>query len=175
MKTAAHPPVGGWRPRQLGVGYPLLCLLIACGAAAGTYALAATARAPHPHGQALAPAVARSSSPVESTPGSSRAGAAGSVAATTPSAAQFAVQFVEAANRYAAAHGDPARLAQADCVQASAGHYMCSYAMVRPGNPVECHVMQARWTPAAASTFTIDLAGRSLRCTSLRQALRSLR
>jgi hypothetical protein len=35
-------------------------------------------------------------------------------------------------------------------------------------------VMQARWTPQAASTITVTLAGRAGRCGTLREALRSL-
>jgi hypothetical protein len=35
--------------------------------------------------------------------------------------------------------------------------------------------MQARWTPERASSFTVTLAGRTERCGSLREALRSLR
>jgi hypothetical protein len=93
----------------------------------------------------------------------------------SPSAAEFAHELVGSANQYATLHGDPARVARADCVQASPGHYMCSYAVSRPGVPAECHLMQARWTPRQASTFTVTLAGTAPRCGSLGEALRSLR
>jgi hypothetical protein len=81
--------------------------------------------------------------------------------------------LVASANRYAAALGDPARLAHTDCIEASRGRYMCSYAVVRPGAR-ECHLVQARWTPSGASSFAVTLAGRVRRCGSLREALRSL-
>ena len=67
----------------------------------------------------------------------------------TPTATQFAHNFVGTTNAYAQAHGDSRRIANADCVQASRGHYMCS-------------------------TITVTLAGRADRCGSLRDALRSL-
>jgi hypothetical protein len=34
--------------------------------------------------------------------------------------------------------------------------------------------MQGRWTPHAASTITVTLAGRSRRCGTVRQAIQSL-
>jgi hypothetical protein len=99
-------------------------------------------------------------------------------AATTrepaPSAADFGSGFVTTANAYAAVHRQPARLKNPDCVQAAPGKYMCSYAIARPGRPVECHIMQATWTPYGPSTYTVTLAGRVKRCTSLRAALDSL-
>src|SRR5829696_3487038 len=93
---------------------------------------------------------------------------------TTPTAAEFAHNFVGATNAFAVAHGDVTRVGNAQCVEATRGHYMCSYAAKRPGIAPECHVMQARWTPQAASTITITLAGRAGRCGTLREALRSL-
>jgi hypothetical protein len=51
---------------------------------------------------------------------------------------------------------------------------MCSYTITEPGSDAGCHLMQARWTPTRASTYTITLAGRVKRCATLRQALRSL-
>jgi hypothetical protein len=92
----------------------------------------------------------------------------------TPSAAEFGIAFVEATNRYAKDHGDPARISRPDCVRAAPGRYMCSYAVLKPRTPEECHLMQARWTPHAASTITVTLAGRTPRCRSLREALDSL-
>ena len=59
--------------------------------------------------------------------------------------------------------------------KASPGYYMCSYALERAGQPLECHIMQARWTPRQASTITVTLAGRTARCGSLREAIASLR
>jgi hypothetical protein len=92
-----------------------------------------------------------------------------------PTAAEFASDFVGATTAYAQAHGEPARIAHPDCVQASAGHYMCSYVVVRPERPRECHLMQATWTPERASSFTVTTSGRVTRCGTLREALRSLR
>jgi hypothetical protein len=59
------------------------------------------------------------------------------------------------------------------CVQAAPGAYMCAYTVLRAGHP-ECHLMQGRWTPHAASTITVTLAGRSRRCGTVRQAIQSL-
>ena len=95
--------------------------------------------------------------------------------AAMPSAAEFAHAFVELANGFAQSNGDFARVGHADCVQASSGHYMCSYAVTRPGRTGECHLMQARWTPERASTITVTLAGRTRTCESLREAIQSLR
>jgi hypothetical protein len=123
--------------------------LVACATALGVYVLAPSA-ASHD-----APATA-------------------AAAPAAPTAAQFAHNFVGTTNAYAAANGDATRIGNVDCVQASRGHYMCSYSAKRPGAPAECHIMQARWTPNAASTITVDLAGRAARCGTLREALRSL-
>jgi hypothetical protein len=59
------------------------------------------------------------------------------------------------------------------CVQAAPGAYMCAYTVLRAGHS-ECHLMQGRWTPHAASTITVTLAGRSRRCGTVRQAIQSL-
>jgi hypothetical protein len=91
-----------------------------------------------------------------------------------PSAAEFARFFVGATNKFAMDHGAPVRIGLADCVQASRGHYMCSYESTRPGAPPQCHLMQARWTPRADSTITVTLAGRTARCGSLREAIDSI-
>ena len=105
----------------------------------------------------------------------SKSGTSGSSSRTAmPSAAKFAREFVVLANGFAQANGDFARVGRADCVQAASGHYMCSYAVTRPGRTDECHLMQARWTPHRASTITVTLAGRTRRCESLRGALQSL-
>lgn len=94
--------------------------------------------------------------------------------ADAPSAAEFAEVFVAATNRYAAEHADPRRIGLADCVQAAPGRYMCSYASYAPIVLSRCHLVQARWTPQAASAITITLAGRTKRCGPLREALDSL-
>jgi len=95
-------------------------------------------------------------------------------AASAPSAAGFAVVFLSTAGAYARAHGDPARIADPDCVEAARGRYMCSYRTLRPGHSAQCHLVQARWTPQLASAYTVTLAGRVKRCGTLREALRSL-
>jgi hypothetical protein len=99
---------------------------------------------------------------------------ASSRTAAAPTAAGFAFVFVSTANAYARAHGDPARIADPDCVEAARGRYMCSYRALRPGKSAGCHLMQARWTPELASSYTVTLAGRVKRCATLREALRSL-
>jgi hypothetical protein len=129
--------------------YPLLAL-VACTAAAAVYLLAPAGPSQSTYAKAAA-----------SYPG-------------TPTATEFAHNFVGTTNAYAQAHGDARRIANADCVQASRAQYMCSYAEKRPGAPLQCHIMQARWTPRAASTITVTLAGRADKCGSLRDALRSL-
>jgi hypothetical protein len=91
-----------------------------------------------------------------------------------PSATDFGHIVAGAANQYGQEHGDPTRITVMHCVQASPGHYMCSYAAARPGARKECHLIQARWTPDATSTFTVTLSGRAAQCGSLREALDSL-
>jgi hypothetical protein len=51
---------------------------------------------------------------------------------------------------------------------------MCSYGVVKAGGRIECHIMQARWTPTASSSLTVTLAGRAQRCRTLHDALSSL-
>jgi hypothetical protein len=94
--------------------------------------------------------------------------------AKPPSAATFGTIFVATANAYASAHHDARRVSRPHCVQAARGQYMCAYLAVTPANGAQCHLMQARWTPAAASTITITLSGRVRRCGSVREALDSL-
>jgi hypothetical protein len=91
------------------------------------------------------------------------------VALTTPTAAEFGRALAGTANQF----GADAKIAHPDCVQAKPGRYMCSYAVVRGGRS-ECHIMQGRWTPDAASTITVTLAGRAESCASLRDAIQSL-
>jgi hypothetical protein len=100
--------------------------------------------------------------------------AAAALREPAPSAAEFGRGFVATANAYSAAHGRAARLASPDCVQAAPGKYMCSYAIMRPRRPLECHIIQATWTPYGPSTYTITLSGRVRRCSSLQAALDSL-
>ncbi len=90
-------------------------------------------------------------------------------------AREFGSIFVALSNAYAAQHGKTARFTGADCVQASTGHFMCSYAIVQPGRGKKCHLMQAEWTPNGASSFEVTLAGRVPACRTLREALRSLK
>ena len=94
-------------------------------------------------------------------------------AAATPSATEFAANFIGVTNQYAKEHGDTARAGHADCVQATPGAYMCSYTVATSGVST-CHLMQAQWTPDRASTITVTLAGRTAQCATLREAIRSL-
>ena len=94
-------------------------------------------------------------------------------APTPPSAAEFATIFVASANAYSVAHHDGRRVTKPHCVEAARGRYMCAYTAVTPAGR-ECHLMQASWTPTAASTITVTLSGRTHRCDSLRAAIRSL-
>ena len=175
MRIATRTPLG-----MSALGRPRLGHLalgaVACGVAAATYAIAGRVAA-EPQVRGAAPAgVAKPLKPAlpvhEASPA---AGTAGSVSAAAPSAAEFADDLIGVVNRYAQAHGDPVRLTQAHCVRPSPGHYLCAYGTTKPGSPGQCHVMAALWTPRKASTFTVTLAGRSLRCGSLREALRSLK
>ena len=101
-----------------------------------------------------------------------KAAARGS-APSAPSAADFAAQFIGLTDTYAKEHGDTARTGKAHCVQAAPGRYMCSYVVTKHGTST-CHLMQARWTPAQASTITVTLAGRTRQCATLREAIRTL-
>src|SRR4051812_4313212 len=92
-----------------------------------------------------------------------------------PSAKEFARVFIGVSTAYARGQGQLERITHTDCVQAAPGRYMCSYVVTRPGRPTECHLMQAQWTPAEASTITVTLAGRTARCGTLREAIASLR
>ena len=97
-----------------------------------------------------------------------------SAPAKPPSAARFAQIFVATANAYASAHHDGRRVSRPHCVQAAPGRYMCAYLAVTPTHGTQCHLMQARWTPTAASTITVTLSGRTHRCGSIQEAIRSL-
>jgi hypothetical protein len=95
-------------------------------------------------------------------------------AAATPTAAKFARLLAGSSNKYGREHSAPERIRRVDRVQASTGQYMCSYAVVRTGAANECHLIQARWTPNASSTYTVTLSGRTARCHTLRDAINSL-
>jgi hypothetical protein len=99
----------------------------------------------------------------------------GSIRTSPPSAKDFADVFLGVTNAYAQQHGEAAHFARAHCVEAARGRYMCAYATVLNGATRQCHLMQARWTPEAASSITITLVSRTPLCGSLREALASLR
>ena len=92
-----------------------------------------------------------------------------------PRAAEFAGQFIGVSNQYAKEHRDATRIRSVHCVEAAAGRYMCSYSATKPHSSSHCQLMQARWTPKAASTFTVTLSGRTKACRSLSEAIRTLR
>jgi hypothetical protein len=94
-------------------------------------------------------------------------------ASPAPSAKDFAAEFMGVTNAYAREHGSPTRITHADCVQGRKGRYMCSYLAVRRGAR-QCHLIQATWTPRAASSFRVTLSGRTARCGTLREAMDSL-
>jgi len=92
----------------------------------------------------------------------------------TPSATQFAHNFIGVTNKHASDHGQATRVGNAHCVQAAPGKYMCSYLVMTKGVRT-CHLMQAKWTPERSSAITVTLAGRTSRCGTLREAIQSLR
>jgi hypothetical protein len=95
-------------------------------------------------------------------------------AGDVPSARKFARILAGSSNQYGKEHAAPERIRRVHCVPGSPGDYMCSYVVVRSGAQSECHLIQARWTPDAASTYTVTLSGRTARCRTLRDALDSL-
>ena len=97
------------------------------------------------------------------------------IAVPPPAAAEFARVVADTTTSYAKRNGDRSRVANVDCVQASRGHYMCSYVLIRPSLPRECHLLQATWSPGDGSLYAVTLAGRVPTCGTLREALRSLR
>ena len=97
------------------------------------------------------------------------------IAVPPPAAAEFARVVADTTTSYAKRNGDRSRVANVDCVQASRGHYMCSYLLIRPSLPRECHLLQATWAPGDGSLYAVTLAGRVPTCETLREALRSLR
>jgi hypothetical protein len=102
-----------------------------------------------------------------------KAAGAESTASATPSATQFAHAFIGVTNKYASEHGGGALVNDAHCVLAAPGHYMCSYRVTVQGMTT-CHLMQAQWTPENPSAITVTLAGRTSRCGTVREAIRSL-
>jgi hypothetical protein len=150
------------RGRALGFA---VVALVAAGAGIGTSAIPSSGATRHQDSAYPAPGATWVAASQGTRHGSAR---------STPTAAEFAGIFIAVVNAYARTHGDRARLANADCVRASAGHYMCSYAIIRPDRRSECHLMQARWTPSRASTLTVTMAGRTPRCATLREAIASL-
>jgi hypothetical protein len=117
---------------------------------------------------------------ISASPGSTEArgaerppAAARPAVAPAPTAAQFGPLLVATANDYAASHDAQERLASPHCVSPATGYYMCVYVLHRPGRS-ECHLVQARWTPMRASTYTITLGSRVKKCGSVRQAIRSV-
>jgi hypothetical protein len=133
--------------------FPLVTLAVACAFAVGTYMLARAL-------DSESPAVAS---------------AAPSLHGVAPDAAEFARMFSGMTNQMAVEQGERTRVLNVDCVEGTTrGHYMCSYGIMRPSRPVECHVMQAEWTPSAVDSFRVKMSGRVGRCGSLREALRSL-
>ncbi len=141
----------------------LFMLLTAAAAAIAVYAISTAFGAPAQKPSAAAPATVHRAA-------RSRARALD----PPPSASEFAIDVAGTTTAYANANGKTARIANVDCVEASSGHYMCSYAVLRPGRPRECHLMQAIWTPNRASTYTVTLAGRTRACGTVREAVRSL-
>jgi hypothetical protein len=97
------------------------------------------------------------------------------IAVPPPAAAEFARVLADTTTAYAKQNGDKSRVANVDCVQASRGHYMCSYLLIRPSLPRECHLLQATWSPGDGSLYAVTLAGRVPTCGTLKEALRSLR
>jgi hypothetical protein len=105
--------------------------------------------------------------------GHAQTGESRASSSATPTAAQFAHDFIGVTNTYARNHDDGAIAGDAHCVQAAPGQYMCSYLVTVAGMST-CHLMQARWTPDSPSAITVTLAGRTNHCGTLREAIQSL-
>lgn len=86
----------------------------------------------------------------------------------TLSAEVFARALAGTANQFRSA----AKIVNVHCVQGYPGDYMCSYAVLRRGR-TECHLMQGRWSPETGE-IDVLLAGRTKRCSTLRDAVHSL-
>lgn len=107
-------------------------------------------------------------------PSAAPATRADSLHGPAPDAREFARELTGMANQLAAQSGNKARLDKVDCVSPRRGKYMCSFALLRPAQQAECHLIQATWTPAAVDSFKVTLAGLTTRCGSLREAIDSL-
>src|SRR5712691_13539577 len=128
MRIATRTPLGMSALGRPRLGH-LALAVVACGAAAATYAIAGRVAA-EPQARGAAPArIAKPLNPAIAVHDASpAAGTAGSLpAAALPSAAEFADDLTGVANGYAQARGDRVRLTRADCVRPSPGHYLCSY------------------------------------------------
>jgi len=90
-------------------------------------------------------------------------------AETTMSAAAFGRALAGAANEF----GGSAKIVNVHCVQGDPGNYMCSYAVLRRGNRLECHLMQGSFSQDTLE-IEVTLAGRTKRCATLRDAVHSL-
>jgi hypothetical protein len=146
-----------WKRRRRALFFPV----IAAAVGIAVYAIPAAAAAPG--------ATHITSTPVSQPHPATR------ILEAPPGPLEFASTVVGTTTAYARAHREATRITNVDCVQASPGHYMCSYAVTRPNRPRECHLMQATWTPNSTSTYAVTLAGRVEKCSTLREALRSLR
>lgn len=90
-------------------------------------------------------------------------------ASATLSPAAFGRALAGAANEFAGS----AKIVNVHCVQGDPGNYMCSYAVVRRGGRLECHLMQGSWSQDTLE-IEVTLAGRTKRCATLRDAVHSL-
>jgi hypothetical protein len=90
-------------------------------------------------------------------------------AESTLSAAAFGRALAGAANEFAGSK----KIVNVHCVQGDPGNYMCSYAVVRRGGRLECHLMQGSWSQDTLQ-IEVTLAGRTKRCATLRDAVHSL-
>lgn len=79
---------------------------------------------------------------------------------TPPSAEQVEQDLVGLANTYSLDIGSAARIGRTSCVSGSPGSYACSYVRIVPPDRGVCAVALLRWTPNAASTYTVTTAGR---------------
>jgi hypothetical protein len=91
-----------------------------------------------------------------------------------PNAAGFAAVLATSTTDWVKTNGASLRIERTDCVEPRSGRYMCSYALRAPGGLENCHLVQARWTPASTSLYTVTLAGRTRSCANLSDALHSL-
>lgn len=87
----------------------------------------------------------------------------------TMSADAFGRALAGAANEF----GGPARIVNVHCVQGDPGNYMCSYGVLQRGKRLECHLMQGSWSQDTLQ-IEVTLSGRTRRCATLRDAVRSL-